>query len=204
MFSIFKKEKKVPHRNLVWFSKSNKYNGLYCIINGLSANEVCIIMSSFDGNISDISTYFESKGVEINKLFSFGEVRKGAVANIFDTRQLQNIVFSQNTFGVERVKVIFLEHYPILSKDQMFMEQVQKAIPNAEIEVYLALDEPLLTRFASDRLIPLMKQIGMKEDEIIEHKMVSKSIENALKKIQKKVKYEKNADTEEDWFKRNY
>ena len=49
---------------------------------------------------------------------------------------------------------------------------------------YLSLEDSLMRIFASDRLGPMMKRIGMKENEAIEHPWVSRAIENAQRKVE--------------------
>ena len=49
---------------------------------------------------------------------------------------------------------------------------------------YLSLDDPLMRIFGSDRLSGLMQKLGMKEGEAIEHPWVTKSIENAQRKVE--------------------
>lgn len=49
---------------------------------------------------------------------------------------------------------------------------------------FLSLEDDLMRIFAGDRVINMMKMMGLKEDEAIEHKMVSKSIENAQSKVE--------------------
>ena len=38
--------------------------------------------------------------------------------------------------------------------------------------------------FAGDRVVAMMRAMGLQEDEAIEHKMVSRSIENAQRKVE--------------------
>ena len=49
---------------------------------------------------------------------------------------------------------------------------------------YLSLEDDLMRIFAGDRVIGMMRAMGLKEDEAIEHKMVSRSIENAQRKVE--------------------
>ncbi len=49
---------------------------------------------------------------------------------------------------------------------------------------YLALEDDLLRIFGSDRISGLMQRLGMEEDVPIEHRMVSRAIENAQKKVE--------------------
>lgn len=49
---------------------------------------------------------------------------------------------------------------------------------------YLSLQDDLMRIFASDRVAGLMKKLGMEEGEAIEHPWVTRSIENAQKKVE--------------------
>jgi preprotein translocase subunit SecA len=49
---------------------------------------------------------------------------------------------------------------------------------------FLSLDDDLMRIFAAERLSSLMQRIGMEEDEPIEHRMVSKAIENAQTRVE--------------------
>ncbi|NUF42651.1 preprotein translocase subunit SecA [Acinetobacter pittii] len=49
---------------------------------------------------------------------------------------------------------------------------------------YLSLEDDLMRIFAGDRVVGMMRAMGLKEDEAIEHKMVSRSIENAQRKVE--------------------
>ncbi len=49
---------------------------------------------------------------------------------------------------------------------------------------YLSLEDNLMRIFASDRVAGLMQRLGMQEDEAIESAMVSRTIENAQRKVE--------------------
>jgi preprotein translocase subunit SecA len=49
---------------------------------------------------------------------------------------------------------------------------------------YLSLDDNLMRIFASDRVASMMRRLGMKPGEPIEHKLVTKAIENAQRKLE--------------------
>ncbi len=50
---------------------------------------------------------------------------------------------------------------------------------------YLSLDDDLMRRFASEKVKNMMRRLGMKSDEAIEHGMVTKSIERAQKQVER-------------------
>ena len=49
---------------------------------------------------------------------------------------------------------------------------------------YLSLEDDLMRIFASDKVAWIMDKVGMKEDEPIEHRIVSKAIENAQRRVE--------------------
>ena len=49
---------------------------------------------------------------------------------------------------------------------------------------FLSLEDALLRLFASDRITKIMDKLGMEEDEPIEHKIITNSIEHAQKKVE--------------------
>ena len=49
---------------------------------------------------------------------------------------------------------------------------------------YLSLEDSLMRMFASDRMATMMKRLGMKRGEAIEHPWVSRAIENAQRKVE--------------------
>lgn len=94
---------------------------------------------------------------------------------------------------------VFAEHYPLYSKE----ETLYKKLNLEKAEVLSSLKEPLFKKFGGDKIIQLMQQLGMKEDEVIEHAMISKAIRNAQDKIEKKVLLEQTAHSQQDWLTKN-
>jgi len=53
-----------------------------------------------------------------------------------------------------------------------------------EVLIYLSLNDPIIfSAFNADRIEQVIKSMGHQEHEPIEHKMISKSIERAQKKL---------------------
>jgi len=94
---------------------------------------------------------------------------------------------------------VFVEHHPLHDREIALIKNWEAK----KIIVFSALDEPLFKHFGSDKVIPLMKMLGMKEDEAIEHSMVSKSIIKGQEKIAGLVSLEQPAHSQEEWMQRN-
>ncbi len=96
-------------------------------------------------------------------------------------------------------KPVFVEHYPLHSKEEGLVQNWEQK----NIMVYSAMDEPLFKHFGSEKLIPMMKFMGMKENEVIEHSMVSKSIIKGQEKIEMHVHAEQPASSQAEWMEKN-
>ena len=96
--------------------------------------------------------------------------------------------------------LIFLEHYPLATKESNLIQSINPA----KVFFLSALDEPLLMHFGGGKIVDVMKNLGMKEDETIEHPMISKAIENLQEKLEKELTIENSANSQEEWLERNY
>jgi len=94
---------------------------------------------------------------------------------------------------------VFVEHYPLHTKELALIDDWNLK----NIIVYSAMDEPLFKHFGSDKMIPLIKLLGMKESESIEHSYVTESIVKGQKKIADKVIVEQSASSQDEWMERN-
>lgn len=103
----------------------------------------------------------------------------------------------------EIAKVISMEVHPLLSHTKLLEQKFTDS--QMEIEFHLGFDEAALAVFSMERMTNLMERLGMSENEPIEHSMVSKSIENGLEKLEKKLgaDHQDVRTSQEDWMMAN-
>jgi hypothetical protein len=111
---------------------------------------------------------------------------------VIDAKQVHSGMLNNKT-------AVFAEHYPLHEKELALVEHW----PLQKIIVYSSMDEPLFKHLGSEKMIPLMKLLGMKEDEVIEHSFVTKSIIKGQAKIAGVVNLEQPANSQEEWLERN-
>ena len=51
-------------------------------------------------------------------------------------------------------------------------------------QFYVSLEDNLMRLFGSERIAKMMDRMGLEEGEVIQHSMISKSIERAQKKVE--------------------
>jgi preprotein translocase subunit SecA len=61
----------------------------------------------------------------------------------------------------------------------------------------------LFKYFGGDKMIEIVHSMGMKDNEPLQHPLITSALKNAQEKIEKKIVIEQNALTQSDWFKRN-
>ncbi len=101
---------------------------------------------------------------------------------IFKQNNIYNEVVTTSDvlpFRMTGKKFVLIERHFDEIKEKKFLEslKVDSAL------VHLSLSDPILSIFDSDRIQELLVNMGHNEDEYIEHNMVNKSIERAMKKI---------------------
>lgn len=109
------------------------------------------------------------------------------------------------TFLSQQGKLIVLgERHPLSSHEVAVAEKLSENRINLPLIAFAALDDALLQHFGGERVKLMMQRMGMKEDELIEHSMIEKSIENAQKKIAEKIMTESRTKSAEEWFQMNF
>jgi hypothetical protein len=177
MFNLFqKKGDGIKVIDKIWMSETAKWSG---IVEEWRKDPSLIIICWFDHTIQQLQAVFNKETTER--------------ATILTARET-------HTNQVLAKSILFAEHYPLLSKEQ----ETFKGWHLPEVTIHSALDEPLFDHFGSAKIIQMMKQLGMKEDACVEHKMISKAIQNAQEKIGKKVLLDQSAFSQKEWMERNF
>jgi hypothetical protein len=176
MFNLFKKkDDSVKVIDKIWMSETAKWNG---ILDLWKKDQDLVIITWFNETNRHLTSLFAKEASSAARLFMAREVHSSELNG---------------------KHIIFAEHYPMRTKEQETFKQWHLT----EAIVHSAMDEPLFLHFGGEKIIGMMKQLGMKDDNTIEHKMISGSIENAQDKIEKKVVAEQLANSQKDWIEKN-
>ena len=82
------------------------------------------------------------------------------------------------------LKIIGTERHESRRIDNQLRGRSGRQGDPGESRFYISLEDDLMRLFGSERLMGIFKSLGVAENEQIEHKMLSKAIENAQKKIE--------------------
>lgn len=95
--------------------------------------------------------------------------------------------------------ILFAGHYPL----QQVEAELGEKIGLKKMLIHSSLTSPLFKHFGGDKIIEVARGMGMKEDEAIEHFLVSSAITKTQGKIADKVSNEQLANSEEEWMQLN-
>ena len=177
MFNLFKKKDPgIRIIDKIVMTQSAKWNAL---IDQWRKNNDTVFVFWFDETMRQAETFFLKENITAINFY---------LAKTIQLSQLK---------GKE---IIFTEHYPLPQKEKELFEGLQLG----EVQIWSAMDEPLFKEFGSEKIIQMMKQLGMKEDQVIEHNMIGKAIHNSQEKISKKVILDQMSSSQEEWMRKNW
>lgn len=191
----------------VWFDLRNRLAGIANEVKELRSSHNVLVLAHFSETLRAVESSLNSVDVKFQTftLFDSSMICSGlASGNVMVgmARALQpaNVLLQQ---GHSTVRVIVAEHHPKATNDQHIIDIVEKLPCHAEVQFHTSLDDPLLRHFGGDKLISLVKILGMSESESIEHRFVTSAIRTAQEKLEELVPREFPTESIADWFRFN-
>jgi hypothetical protein len=172
MFGLFKKkDKAIPVTDKIWMNEHGKWQACFELY---QQNPKTVFISWFEESRSHLRQYFESKAVSDMHIVD---------ANFTNA-------FQQND------PIIFIEHFPLFAEEQQkFMDlRLEEAV------IYSSLDEAIFDIFRGEKIVEVMRKMGMKEDEMIQNSMITMSVKRAQEKIASKAIISGTAQSQRDWL----
>ena len=95
-----------------------------------------------------------------------------------------DIKLGEGVIEVGGLKIIGTERHESRRIDNQLRGRAGRQGDPGESRFYISLEDDLMRLFGSERLMTIFDNLGIQDGEEIEHKMLSKAIENAQKKIE--------------------
>ncbi|OJJ17540.1 hypothetical protein BKI52_27135 [marine bacterium AO1-C] len=203
-----KKKKGVKAQDEVWISKVEKYQGLYNHLkHTLQEDESLLLINQFENTEQEVKQILAKLEVGHQDLQAT-TIDLDAV-NIFLATPEQMLMIAKSGPLTPQLRsrggfrIIIVEHHPSYEQEQILLEHLQELFPTLTAKVLTSLDEPFMQTFGSERITKIMGQLGLKENESLEHTMISKSIARAQQKIDKSVSQNISAGSQQEWMDRS-
>ncbi len=141
------------------------------------------------------------KDPDTTLLVCWFESTKNQLHDIFTQAGKSNnhIVWYKQSSHIQNKTVVFTEHYPLASKEKELFEKLMLE----KVVVYSSLTDPLFIQFGGEKIVEVLRKLGMDKNESIEHNMITTAIAKAQEKIAQKVQFEQTANSQEEWINRN-
>ncbi len=95
-----------------------------------------------------------------------------------------DIKLTPDTRGAGGLAIIGTERHESRRVDRQLRGRAGRQGDPGSSQFYVSLEDNLMRLFGSDRIAGIMDRLGLKEGEVIQHSMISKSIERAQRKVE--------------------
>ena len=187
---------RVDHQDLVFKTKREKYKAVIDEIERLRAAGRPSLVGTTSVEVSELlSKMLQVKKIPHNVLNAKQHAREAQVvaeAGLAGAVTIATNMAGRGTdiklgTGVKEaggLAIIGTERHESRRVDRQLRGRSARQGDPGTTQFYVSLEDDLMRMFGSDRIASLMDKMGYKEGEVIQHSMVTKSIERAQKKVE--------------------
>jgi hypothetical protein len=169
----------------------------------LQRNESCLIVTFFDSERNEIEAFLQGHQLKYTVLderptdgLPEATIFLASAVKDFHSHVINFLTIHSEKFGRQ---IYFPSHYPMVATEQKVLTKLAAMGFNSFV-FCLSFDDPLLKMFGSEKILPLLEKMGLEDEEALEHKIITLSINNARDKVGKKVRTEIQASSPQEWF----
>ena len=184
--------------DLVYKTKREKYNAVVEEIVELNKIGRPALVGTTSVEISELlSRYLKMRGIKHNVLNAKLHAREAEIVADAGVKGMVTIATNMAGRGTDiklTPEVIALGGLAIIGTERHESRRVDRQLRGrsgrqgdpGSSQFFVSLEDDLMRLFGSDRITGIMDKIGLKEGEMIQHSMITKSIERAQKKSRRK------------------
>jgi preprotein translocase subunit SecA len=182
--------------DLVYKTKREKYNAVSEEIINLVNNNRPVLVGTTSVEISELlSRTLKMKGIKHNVLNAklhqkeadivaeAGHARTVTIATNMAGRGT-DIKLTPEVRAAGGLAIVGTERHESRRVDRQLRGRAGRQGDPGSSQFFVSLEDNLMRLFGSDRIARLMDRMGLKEGEVIQHSMITKSIERAQKKVE--------------------
>ena len=182
--------------DLVYKTKREKYNAVIDEIVNLNQAGRPVLVGTTSVEISELlSRMLKIRGIKHNVLNAKLHAREAEI--VAEAGRSGTVTIATNMAGrgtdiklTEEVKkagglaIIGTERHDSRRVDRQLRGRAGRQGDPGSSQFYVSLEDDLMRLFGSDRISGIMDRLGLKDGEVIQHSMISKSIERAQRKVE--------------------
>jgi preprotein translocase subunit SecA len=187
---------RIDHEDKVFKTQREKFNAVVEEVVGLSKSGRPVLVGTTSVDISEkLSRILQIRGVdhsvlnakkhqqEANIVAEAGKPGKVTIATNMAGRGT-DIKLSDEAKAAGGLAIVGTERHDSRRVDRQLRGRAGRQGDVGSSQFLVSLDDKLMRLFGSERIAKLMDRMGLEEGEVIQHSMISKSIERAQKKVE--------------------
>ena len=185
---------RIDYPDVIYKTKKAKYRAVVKAIEELhSVGRPVLVGTTSIAQSEELSAMLKKKGIQHNVLNAKYHEKEAEI--VADAGQMGAVTIATNMAGrgtditlgegvaeLGGLHIIGTERHESRRIDNQLRGRCARQGDPGSTRFYLSLEDDLMRLFGSDNISGIMDKLGMDEDEPIEHKLVTRSIENAQKK----------------------
>ena len=187
---------RIDYPDVIYKTKKAKYRAVVKAIEELhSVGRPVLVGTTSIAQSEELSAMLKKKGIQHNVLNAKYHEKEAEI--VADAGQMGAVTIATNMAGrgtditlgegvaeLGGLHIIGTERHESRRIDNQLRGRCARQGDPGSTRFYLSLEDDLMRLFGSDNISGIMDKLGMDEDEPIEHRLVTRSIENAQKKVE--------------------
>ncbi|HQJ76390.1 MAG TPA: SEC-C metal-binding domain-containing protein, partial [Bacteroidota bacterium] len=187
---------RIDHDDMVYRTKREKYNAVIQEIEEMRKLKRPVLVGTTSVDVSEIfSRMLKRKGIPHNVLNAKQHQREAEI--ISHAGMPGAVTIATNMAGrgtdiklgpgvkeVGGLHIIGTERHEARRIDRQLRGRAGRQGDPGSSRFFLSLEDDLMRLFGSERIASIMQRMGLKEGEVIQHPMITKSVERAQKKVE--------------------
>ncbi|HWA35802.1 MAG TPA: hypothetical protein VG737_16780 [Cyclobacteriaceae bacterium] len=203
LFSSSKSSRPTPS-DKVWKTRSACLKGTATqALLAVRESRIPIVVTFFEESHNAFVGFLKQTEVPHQEVTSFGNIDLLQNKNTIAILRASGSGFASSIHKEVKAAILLLGRYPLADTENKVIDDLATHFPGSSISFCLSLEDGFFEVFGSENLKTIMDTLGMKDDEFVEHKLVSKAIKNAQEKIARNVVVEAKARSEKEWMEKN-
>lgn len=188
--------KRIDEADVIYKNKAAKYKAVAELIQTLHTKGQPVLVGTIAIETSElISKYLKQQGVPHEVLNAKQHEREAEIVKLAGQKGAVTIAtnmagrgtdikLTEETKALGGLYILGTERHESRRIDNQLRGRSGRQGDPGNSKFFLSLEDDLMRIFGSDKISGLMNTLGMKEDEPIEHKMISNAIAKAQKKVE--------------------
>ncbi len=179
----------------------------------LEMGELVFLVSHFPDTFTELTEQLEQWQVEFEIVTSpidrqwFGQLRPATPSGRVYLHLAEMLVplggQLDGTTADYRIAIMVTERHPLPARDAMIETFVRSLVYPVQLGYFLSLRDVVVRKSINENSIELLKQLGLKEHELITSHMVSSRLDKVLKRLAGPNHPNLAADSAEEWYQLN-